>query len=246
VTDPNAGVHVLHNGAGGGLADLDTSYPTPTAQSSGNLGVWIGGNPAGDWVIKVVDQVDSALTTDGQLASWSITVQAPSRERVVVADGDLVLAADPTDAMHATTKQYVDASAARLITSVSAHALHVGTDDGLVANRVLNFTKVYDSSLLRITYADGVRIYTAGSGQQWEVLVDGASIANPGKLAMSIYSNILWNHLRASSVVGYAIGVPAGAHQLTVRVGPAPGYATAGDAYSGWYSTFLLEVEEIR
>jgi hypothetical protein len=246
VTDPNAGVHVLHDGAGAGLTDLDTSYPTPTAQVSGDLGVWTGGNPAGDWVITVVDKVDSALTNDGQLASWSITVQAPSRERVVVADGDLYLAADPTDSMHATTKQYADAATARLITFVSAYDVEDGIDDGLVGARVLNFTKVYDSSRLRITYSDNLRIYLAGYGKKWEVLLDGASIASPCELSTSMYMNPLLSHHRQSTIVGYADGVAAGAHQLTVNVGPAPGYTGAADAYTGWNSTFLLEVEEIR
>jgi hypothetical protein len=110
----------------------------------------------------------------------------------------------------------------------------------------LNFTKVYDSSRLRITYSDNFRINLLNYGKKWEVLLDGASIASPCELSTSVYASPLYNHHRTTAIFGYADGVAAGAHQLTVNVGPAPGYTGAADAYTGWNSTFLLEVEEIR
>jgi microcystin-dependent protein/subtilisin-like proprotein convertase family protein len=91
LTDPLSNVHVLHDSSGTGT-ELDTSYPTPTPQVSGDLSSWIGQNPSGDWTIKVIDQVPSGGGDDGEITAWSIGLDAPSLERVVVRNGHLYVA----------------------------------------------------------------------------------------------------------------------------------------------------------
>lgn len=121
-----------------------------------------------------------------------------------------------------------------------------GTDSGTVAGRTLNFTKLSPTSRLRITYTDNFRVTGgAASSATWEVKLDGASISPP--CAFAVYTttpsggpNLHLPH----TLVGYATNAPVGAHTLTITVGATTGFPTS-DAFTGWNTTFLLEVEEI-
>lgn len=114
------------------------------------------------------------------------------------------------------------------------------TDNGFLSGRSLSFTKVRSTSLLRITYSDNLRVMSANACQ-WEIYLDGNPLATPLKTALRNDTGL--TH-RQSTLVGYAPGVAAGTHTMQVKVSSAPGYAGA-DCYTGWQSTFLLEVEEL-
>ena len=120
------------------------------------------------------------------------------------------------------------------------------TSAGTITSRTLTFTKASASSRLRITYVDNFAVQTAGSATTWEVRLDGASLS-PTPLSTSLYDGgstgtVLF---QPGTLVGYVQGAAAGAHTLTVYVSAAPGYSSFS-AYTGWNSTFLLEVEEIQ
>lgn len=124
------------------------------------------------------------------------------------------------------------------------------TDDGAITSRTLTFTKVSSSTRLRITWSDTIRIKgdTASAGAaSWEILIDGSSIATPGPLQADLYESVLQgnDHHRPVTVVGYAEGVAAGTHTVSISVGPVPGQ-TLADALTGWNTRrFLLQVEEL-
>ena len=81
--------YVLHDKSGSG-GKLDATYPKPTVPATGDLGTWIGKNPAGKWRLHVVDGKFFNNSMDGQITSWSITVQAMSGKNVEV-KGDAVI-----------------------------------------------------------------------------------------------------------------------------------------------------------
>ena len=74
---------------------------TPTAKpKSGDVGYWIGKNPQGLWNLKVLDNgfcilqasgnakyCDAVKKTDGWIATWSITIQTLSNQKIAV-NGD--------------------------------------------------------------------------------------------------------------------------------------------------------------
>jgi hypothetical protein len=113
-----------------------------------------------------------------------------------------------------------------------------------VSGRSVTFAKLNSASRLRIAYSDNIGLNTAAAGATWEVKLDGSSVS-PTPLVMSLYDGISGGSvmLQPGSLMGYATGVAPGSHTLTVYVS-APGYSGV-NTYTGWKSTFLLEVEEI-
>ena len=68
--------------------DLGATYPNPTPSITGDLTEWVGKNPQGDWILNVIDLGFNNVEFDGQINSWSISVQTLSTKKVNVA-GDL-------------------------------------------------------------------------------------------------------------------------------------------------------------
>jgi subtilisin-like proprotein convertase family protein len=89
VTDPNGATFLLYTGGSTG-AQINTTYPDPTAPVSGDLGFWIGKNPKGNWKIKVVDSGYLNNATDGQLNKWSINLSTLSNQKIQ-ASGNLIV-----------------------------------------------------------------------------------------------------------------------------------------------------------
>ena len=91
LTDPSFTEYVLYDK--GGTSDnqnLSASYPDPTTPVSGNLTTWVGKNPKGKWVLKVVDSGFLNNKNDGQINAWSVGIQTLSNKKVEVA-GDLIV-----------------------------------------------------------------------------------------------------------------------------------------------------------
>jgi len=120
-----------------------------------------------------------------------------------------------------------------------------GRENGPINGRVLSFVKESSTSLLRVTYSDNIRVVTTNSSFQWKVFLDGAGTNIITSLHNTTQDGTTGvNSHRQSTVIGYLAGVPAGAHTMTIRVAQIGG--PAGDAHTGWNSTFVLQAEEIE
>jgi subtilisin-like proprotein convertase family protein len=94
--DPEGTEYVLYQKNGPGQ-ELGATYPVPTQPVSGDLASWIGKNPKGTWLLKVVDSGFLDQPTDGAINSWSIQVKTLSTKKVQV-NGDLVVTGNITSA----------------------------------------------------------------------------------------------------------------------------------------------------
>jgi hypothetical protein len=121
------------------------------------------------------------------------------------------------------------------------------TDNGQLVSRVLTFHKVFADTAIRIIWCDNLRVRGSESAARWEIKVDG----NPppggpifcAKYALAGDGGISEDH-DPTTVVGYAVGVPAGTHTIGVWVGPIAPYAC--EAYTGWQSSrWTLEAQEV-
>ncbi len=128
------------------------------------------------------------------------------------------------------------------------------SDTGPVNGRILTFDKLEAASVLRITYSDNIRVLSknpaafAGSwGTRWIIHLDGIPTQVRPRLNTNAYvagSGFVQdvNHHRQSSLIGYLEGVPIGQHTVTVEMVDE---GNNNDAYTGWESSFLLEVMEL-
>jgi hypothetical protein len=124
------------------------------------------------------------------------------------------------------------------------------TDNGEIVSRRLSFTKQSATSRLRITWTDNVGFLGTLNTQTacWELKMDGASITSPAALRVTkLWPTTTSNSwlLRHTTFVGYADGVATGSHTLSLWVGPV-GASPVANSYTGYESTFLVEVEEIE
>jgi subtilisin-like proprotein convertase family protein len=94
--DPEGTEFILYQKDGPGQ-ELGATYPVPTEPVSGDLTSWIGKNPQGTWILKVVDSGFQDTENDGKINSWSIQVKTLSTKKVQV-NGDLVVTGNITSA----------------------------------------------------------------------------------------------------------------------------------------------------
>jgi len=93
LTDPSLNEYTLYYRDSTGT-ELATSYPYPTPTVSGDLTSWIGQNPQGDWVLKVVDWDFLNNEWDGQINSWSVSVTTATGNIVQISNGNFVVDGD--------------------------------------------------------------------------------------------------------------------------------------------------------
>jgi len=86
---PDGSEYHLYDKSGDG-GSLEATYPDPTLPAVGDLTTWVGKNPQGAWILKVVDSGFADIEFDGQIVTWSIQMQTLSNEKVQVA-GDLIV-----------------------------------------------------------------------------------------------------------------------------------------------------------
>lgn len=126
-------------------------------------------------------------------------------------------------------------------------------DNGFVSQRQLSFNKETSSSTLKITYSDAFRVFSftrQDPRAEWVIYLDnqrtnvrGGLYSNRNTSNAGISSS---NIHRVGSIMGVIENVPAGLHEIKVHVGPFNGQSITDDAYTGWQSSFLLQVEEIE
>ncbi len=140
------------------------------------------------------------------------------------------------------------------ISYVTGSNVSVDLDSGPVTGRVLIFDKLEAASVLRITYSDNLRVLSknpaafAGSwGTRWIIYLDGTPtqvhtrLNTNGYVAVSGFVQDV-NHHRQSTLIGYLEGVSTGQHTITVEMVVE---GNNNDAYTGWESSFLIEVMEL-
>jgi subtilisin-like proprotein convertase family protein len=99
LVDPAGATYVLHDRGAGGQ-QLVREYPDPDPTVQGDLTLWRGRNPRGDWQLQVVDAFFLNNAIDGAIREWSISIRTLSNRKVQVngalhVTGDLVLAGRP-------------------------------------------------------------------------------------------------------------------------------------------------------
>ncbi len=81
VKSPDGVSYTLYDSTGSGNT-LKTAFSDKSKIAVGSLGDWVGKNPKGVWTLTVVDNNFSGGGNDGQLNSWSLTVQTLSGKKV--------------------------------------------------------------------------------------------------------------------------------------------------------------------
>ncbi len=118
-------------------------------------------------------------------------------------------------------------------------------DNGQILSRVLNFTKHYDETYIRIIYCDNFRLEGASpcSGR-WEIKIDG-KVPPEGAIYQDKYNHTggYNNFHEPATIMGYAGGIKTGNHQIQVWVTPlVPG----SNLYTGWNnSRWTIEAQEV-
>jgi subtilisin-like proprotein convertase family protein len=103
--DPNNTEYVLYDKSGKTGDGIITSYPDNTKPVSGDLTTWVGKNPKGNWIIKVVDSSFFNNVNDGQIQKWSVTIQTLSNKKIQI-KGDLIVDGTITSTKGQTGQPY--------------------------------------------------------------------------------------------------------------------------------------------
>eukprot|EP00497_Spongosphaera_streptacantha_P003414 TRINITY_DN40_c0_g1_i1.p1 TRINITY_DN40_c0_g1~~TRINITY_DN40_c0_g1_i1.p1 ORF type:complete len:562 (-),score=131.71 TRINITY_DN40_c0_g1_i1:146-1831(-) len=118
-------------------------------------------------------------------------------------------------------------------------------DKGLLDDRVLDFTKLEDDTVMRLTYADNFRVYGHGKTCRWNVLIDGKDCAIP--IMNGKHNWHSGNDHEPHAVTGTCPGLAKGAHKMTVYLADN----NSGDCSTGWDANsskdaFFLEAVELK
>ncbi len=135
---------------------------------------------------------------------------------------------------------------------------HVRTTSGepVASSRLMTYTKKLDSSILKISYTDNLRVYnyaqsTGSAACQFHVYVDGQPCSVPAPITGGVYTarSDYTNPHRIRTMVGVCAAtasgpLEAGDHEIRVYV---ENYYEGRDTgcYLGWESTATLVVEEL-
>jgi len=129
-----------------------------------------------------------------------------------------------------------------------------GKDNGYINWRILNFKKAEDATIMRMTYADNLRVHGHGKWCKWEIRVnDKACGAIPsgkklgtggGNLSGNRHCNVNQNDHTPGQIVGYCTGLLKGSYTMKITV-----KGNGADCYTGWdrqsQGHFLMEAVEM-
>jgi hypothetical protein len=129
-------------------------------------------------------------------------------------------------------------------------------DDGVLEDRELSFTKIEESTMVRLTYYDSFTVNGSGTlglyGCRWALLFNGAPCTDPGPIAANVTT--MGSTISTTDISGWCAETddgPLGAQEIvvTVQVGPLPASVsgvTDGDCMTGLGTiTGFLEAEEL-
>ena len=133
----------------------------------------------------------------------------------------------------------------------SFHTIQRENDSGLLPDRTLTFAKAEADTWVRLSYYDSFRAY-GGSGAppcscRWELLLDGASCSEEGKIFGEVVS-VVTEQARTATIVGWCKATsagPLGAGDHTVSVQISTPLGTC-DCMTGFNRvTAVVEAEEL-
>ena len=110
------------------------------------------------------------------------------------------------------------------------------TANGKLTDRVLKINKNRSDTALRIVYCDNFRVNGNPAHTQWQIRVDNQVLTptiNAQKWAHG-------SHHDPGMVMGYAKGISAGPHEISVYI-----VTSTGEPFTGWSQSWALEVEEV-
>ena len=121
-----------------------------------------------------------------------------------------------------------------------------GSDEkSALPGRTLKFTKKSAASLMKLTYADNMRVVGNGKWCKWSIKVDDKDCATPIFNSKHTQHNSDNDHT-PHAIVGTCEGISAGDHTMTVALTRSGG----ADCYSGWSASaardaLFMEAEEL-
>ncbi len=237
--DPAGVEYVLYKKGATGTA-VKTSYPAPTAPVSGDLATWIGKNPKGKWILKVVDTAFLNNTVDGAINSWSITSQTLSSKKIAVAgnmlvSGNATVTGDVTGANISTSRGYRQV--------VWENDQLDMTSTSWATGRSMVYAKQRADTVLIIDHTEGfnIRGYYGWTGAGYRVLIDGAECTVPGRIELTFahYSPTINIH-SGDTIATHAIckattAGPIGAGNHTIQAQGRRSYGD-GNAWGPYWS----------
>ncbi len=171
----------------------------------------------------------------------TLTLRTDDTERVRV-DGNGNVGVNTDNPLATLT---VDGPFVRRVAVATGVGPEHGEDTGPLSSRVLTFTKLYADTAIRILYKDNFRISGSGTkAVRYEIRVDGAD--PPGSpIHQTFYNTDSDNYHHPATILGYAFGVPTGAHTIQIYLSPLSGVSQA-DVYTGFSnSTWIIEAQEV-
>jgi hypothetical protein len=116
-----------------------------------------------------------------------------------------------------------------------------------ITGRVLTFTKESNDSVLRLLYMDNFRVYNGGTCR-WYLRIDdkvctykdGNGNTQQGWLASSLHTHANENDHVPNAFAGYCRDIKAGQHVMKAGVNSG-----GNDCYTGWETSYHLEVQEV-
>ena len=122
-----------------------------------------------------------------------------------------------------------------------------GSDEAIsLPKHTLNFIKTSGASLMKLTYADNLRVYGNSKVCTWTIKIDGKDCAIP--IYNSKHSAKTSDNDHApNAIVGTCAGLAAGIHSMTIALTRNAG----ADCYTGWSASsardaFFMEAEELN
>ena len=203
-----------------------------------------------DFIDSDPNQADWAIhVNDGKLSF----IRSPWEDKNLVLDGagNVGIGTDtPTAKLHVAGALRVDADlnvGGFVIRKVwaamgyggpngSGNKEYNATANGKLTDRVLTINKNRSDTALRIVYCDHFRVNGSPGHTQWEIRVDN-QVLNPTINAQKWAHG---SHHDPGMVMGYAKGISAGPHEISVYIA-----TSTGDPFTGWRQSWALEVEEV-
>jgi hypothetical protein len=151
---------------------------------------------------------------------------------------------NPLATLHVLGDLLVKGAVVRSIWAGSGNGPNEEGDMGRLNSRTIRINKLFAETALRIVYCDNFRVNGENVACRWEIRVDGNSVSPP--ILADRYELSGNRHLHGT-VMGYARGVAAGAHEIQVWIVAHPHNGGRGtDVCTGWSSsTWSLEAEEV-
>merc|ERR1719353_595346 len=112
--------------------------------------------------------------------------------------------------------------------------------------RILNFSKKLSNSVVKVTYAESLRVHGNGKWCRWTIRIDNKD-CKPSVFNAKHTTASSDNDHTPHAIVGSCSGLSAGNHRMTIALSRSGG----ADCYTGWSASgardaFFMEAEELN